>query len=192
MNRFCPGCQENKPLVDYNIRKSGPQKGTPRHICKKCQNDYDSAYRLKCGIRPTSEAKDSSSYLGIYIAERALSNFFDTIIRMPPNNPGYDFLCGKGFKIDVKSSCLRIKPNRSPFWQFNTKHNKKADYFLFMGLDNRDSLKPMRIWLIPNDIADKYNAITISNIDKSIAKWIKYEKPLDRVISCCSQIRARA
>ena len=149
------------------------------------------AHRL--GInRPMSIAKDTPIYLGVHIAERALSKFFDNIVRMPNGNPGYDFICGKGFKIDVKSSVLhkdKRDGNRSPFWKFSTRRNTVADYFLCLGFDNREALTPMHVWLIPGEFVNKKMLFQITNAPDILNNFLGYEQPIDRVISCCAQLR---
>lgn len=140
---------------------------------------------------PMSENKECASYLGIYVTERALSKFFDHIERMPYSNPGFDYICGRGFKIDVKSACLQVSngiPGR--VWGFRIKHNKVADYFLCVAFDNRESLAPQHIWLIPGKIVNDHIGIYIANNPKSLARWSKYEQPLERVVSCCDKIRS--
>ena len=66
------------------------------------------------------------AYLGIHIAERILSRIFKDVEVMPNGNPGYDFICNHGKKIDVKSACS-IKGYHS--WGFAIRCNIVADYF---------------------------------------------------------------
>jgi len=139
--------------------------------------------------RPMSKAIDCAAYLGIYIAEKALSRFFGTIERMPTNNPGYDFLCGKGYKIDAKSSCLRERTPSPSRWLFAIRKNQVADYFLCLGFDNRESLRPMHVWLLPGELVNNLMNLSITNNSKGLARYSKYERPLDRVISCCNQMK---
>jgi hypothetical protein len=163
------------------------------------QKAYYLAYRAKYprrislharGItRPLSEATETGVYLGVHIAERVLSRFFDNIKRMPYGNPGYDFSCGRGFSIDSKCSCIRHPVGRSPNWQFQIRKNDTADYFLCLAFDNRESLEPQHVWLIPGNVVCHLTGLTISNIPSSLAKWSKYERPLDRVEKCCAELR---
>lgn len=143
---------------------------------------------------PMSESKRCSSYLGVYIAERVLSKFFDHIERMPYGNPGYDFICGRGFKIDVKSSCLRIfnTHKRTPAWHFGLDQNIVADYFLCLGFDNRENLEPCHVWLIPGPVINHLILLAISSNPNTLKKWVQYEKPLDKVIACCNVLRSTA
>jgi hypothetical protein len=139
-----------------------------------------------------SEAKYSALYLGIVVAERALSKMFDNITRMPPTNPGYDFVCGKGFKIDCKSACLYKRKGQSPAWHFQLDLNKIADYFLCLAFDSRDNLVPMHVWLIPGSDVNTKWGFNIYNTTESLSKWSEYEKPLDRVVSCCNTMKMEA
>ena len=94
--------------------------------------------------------KSCSQYLGIHIAERILSHIFHNVEQMPYNNPGYDLICGNGYKIDVKSVChVKDIPNK---WNFPIRRNKIPDYFLCLAFDNREDLNPKHIWLIPGHI----------------------------------------
>jgi hypothetical protein len=127
------------------------------------------------------------SYLGIHVAERALSKFFKNITRMPMNNIGYDYVCGKGFKIDVKCSC--IIHGDVDYWHFTINENQIADYFLCLAFDNREDLTPMHVWLIPGHIVNTLKGFSISNRTRSLHKWSKYERPLDKVITCCNEMK---
>jgi len=192
VEKRCPKCKKVKPLSDFWIHKSGRYKGMPLYKCKKCYVAANLIYVHETGRKiPMSRAKKSSSFLGVYVAERALSNFFTNITRMPMNNPGYDFLCNKNKRIDVKSSCLRYRNHQSPGWQFTIKCNKIAEYFLLIGFDNRVDLNPMRVWLIPSSVINCMNTIFISNLESSLAKWSIYEKSLNKVIACCNIMRGK-
>lgn len=141
-----------------------------------------------CGQFKMKYNRDCSTYLGVHVAERALRNFFVGIHKMPINNPGYDFICGKNFKIDVKSSCLRKVANRNKtFWGFGIGKNLVADYFLCLAFDNRDDLNPLHVWLIPGHAVNQQEAIRIGS--KSPRKWQQYEKPIDKVITACETMR---
>jgi hypothetical protein len=149
--------------------------------------EINNARNHRNGGLPLIEAKDSSLYLGVVIAERALSKYFDNITRMPFNNPGYDFLCGRGYKIDVKSACLYH--NR---WQIRIRENTAADYFLILLFDNRDDLNPRHLLLVPGHVINDHVTISISRDIKHFMKWTQYEKPLDKVIACCNTMRSEA
>lgn len=125
-----------------------------------------------------------SAYLGCYIAERVLSNVFKNVQMMPIGHPGYDFICGNGYKIDVKSATFGTKYHRA---SFNIRKNVIADYFLCIAFDNRTDLNPLYMWLIPGDDINHLNAtgVSISTIDK----WNKYEIGVDKVVACCDTLR---
>lgn len=160
-----------------------------RWECVMCSRE--SAYRA--GHRPMSEAKDSPVYLGVYIGERILSKFFDNVQRMPHCNRGYDFLCGKGFKIDAKASCISLIPKScSPRWRFHIRRHKVPDYFLCLGLDNRENLNPCHVWLFPGHVINNLDELSICDTPAKLSKWAAYEKPLDRVIACCNRMKAEA
>ena len=144
----------------------------------KDYNDYQNYKNHKNGIcLPMSENKSCSNYLGIVVSERYLSKVWDNVTRMSNNNKGYDFICGKGFKVDVKSGCL-CKNNG---WSFHIRRNKIADYFLLLGFDNREDLNPLHIWLIKGDVVingkklGKRNDFFISQSSESLLYYSKYE-----------------
>lgn len=197
----CNRCGLILPVSDFDIYHTGPKAGLVKYLCRPCMSArrkelYKPEKRIssrsnhRLGIcRPMEEAKDSGQYLGIYVAERVLSKFFDNISRMPINNPGYDYVCGRGFKIDVKSACVRKPKNRNPRWEFRIGKNKTADYFLCLAFDNREDLNPVHVWLIPGDIVNTKSHISVYITEYDNSKWKKYERPIDRVIACCSELR---
>lgn len=141
-------------------------------------------YRRTLGMLPMNENKKCSSFLGIHVAERVLSKVFKNVVRMPYHNRGYDFLCSKQFKIEVKSGCQRIK-TRS--WSFTVKKNKIADYFLFLAFDNREDLNPVHIWRIPGKLINDKNVLVMSL--STMHQWDEYKLDIDGVASCCNAIK---
>ena len=141
---------------------------------------YNQVLRFKRGIGTglsIAENKNSTQYLGIYIAERLLFNIFQDPIMMPHGTCGYDAICRNNYKIDVKSSVL-LKNKR---WYFNIKQNKVADAFLCIAFNNRVNLNVQHIWLIPGtDIIRKkqlneLKSLVIYNTDYSRTSVAKYE-----------------
>ena len=131
---------------------------------------------------------DSSSYLGVYVAEQVLSKIFKNVEKMPYGNSGYDFICGKGCKIDVKSSCKHKFEKKSDGWTFAIRYNRIPDYFLCLTFDNRTTLNPEHIWLIPGNDVNNKGGISIS--ESTLYKWSKYElNKLDDIIKCCNIIK---
>ena len=146
---------------------------------------------LPNGFEPPAGAmainKECSNYLGCFIAERVLSNIFKNTRVMPKNNHGYDIICNKDLKIDIKSSCRHRRGTRSDSWAFSIGKNTIADYFLLLTFDNRESLNPEHLWLIPGDTINHLIGLTIS--ESQIHKFDKYVLEIDKVISCCNTIR---
>lgn len=193
-NNKCTRCGLEK--TPENLDKFGTYtskytgKKYPKSVCKKCDNEI-----VKSGLyrrekrSPMAENSKCSSFLGIYIGERVLSNYFDHVERMPNNNPGYDFICGRGFKIDVKTSCERVGRRGIRFWSFAIQKNKIADHFLCLAFDDRESLTPVRMWLIPGNRINHLEMLSISVSTSSVSKWTAYEKPLDKVLECYNALR---
>jgi hypothetical protein len=176
-------------------------KKCPSYICIPCATKvgntwgknhkdkrlaYDEKSRRKHGVLPIYENKACSMYLGIHVAERVVSKVFDTAERMPHNNPGYDFVCNKGKKVDVKSACARIRGGCTE-WGFGIARNAVADYFLCIAFDDREQLNPMYIWLLPGCLV---RHLTVASICAStIDKWDKYVIDIDNIVSCCDEMR---
>ncbi len=111
--------------------------------------DYIREKRHELGInKPMSENKECSAYLGVHIAENILSVIFNNIKRMPYGNIGYDFICEKMFKIDVKCAVLTKDNRNNGRFMFSINKNIFADYFLLLAFDNRKNLTPLHLWLI--------------------------------------------
>jgi hypothetical protein len=186
-------CRSCTSAMNKQWRLARPEYGRNwKHAHLEHSREWDRAYKHRIGqSTPMGKAVNSSAYLGVYVAERALSKFFDHIERMPFGNPGYDFVCGKGYKIDVKSSCFNHRRSSS-YWIFQIRKNAIADYFLCLAFDDRESLTPLHVWLIPGNEINTKSGIGITNTDRSLAKHAKYERPLDRVITRCSEMRSEA
>jgi hypothetical protein len=140
--------------------------------------------------QPLGQNKESGNYLGVHVSERLLAGVFDHVERMPYGNPGYDFVCGKGKKIDVKSAC-RYKPKQGPDrWGFHVKCNPKCDAFLLIAFNNRQDITPEHVWLIPAKLINHLTGFCISDSKKSLSQWTIYEKELDKVNECCNRMKA--
>jgi len=159
------------------------------------QNCYHAQHRDECLVRmarnrvmrgvPTmSENKSCSLYLGCHVAERVLTKVFKDVDVMPRGNPGYDFICGRGYKVDVKSSCV----NGMGGWKFDIGRNVIADYFLCLSFDNRKALTPLCVWLIPG--TDINHLISASIAPSTLSKWSQYELDnIDDIVKCCDTLR---
>ena len=176
---------------------------TTKTWCKKCHNEYKKKWRLqniesvkknrkindeRNGIIPFYKNKSCGLYLGVHVAERVLSNVFNNVERMTCINPGYDFICNKNKKIDVKSGCIMQRSINSQTRSFDIRHNKIADYFLILAFSNRQELKPMHMWLIPANFINHLKTATIS--EKTLHKWANFELNIGDTIKCCEIMKA--
>ena len=142
-------------------------------------------YHHAHGGKPASENKQCPVFLGVHVAERVLSKIFKDVREMPYGHKGYDFICNKGKKIDVKSSCIYIskRGNRSDSWSFCIKKNKIANYFLCLAFDNREDLNPLHIWLIPARVINHQVCASIAK--STLSKWDEYKLDINKVTACC-------
>ena len=147
-------------------------------------------YRHRTGFcKSMSENKECSAYLGIHIAERVLSNYFDNVVRMPMGNKGYDYVCSKGKRIDVKCGCRLKQKHGSYHWVFRIRRNLIADYFLCLAFDNREDLNPLHVWLIPGNVISHLTNLSINDSETVIRKWAEHERSLKKVVACCKKLR---
>jgi len=180
--KICSFCREIKSSVDFYKNRS--RSDCLSHYCKACITERN----RRRGIRPLGEAKDSGSYLGVHVTEKVLSEVFVNAEWMPANNPGYDVVCSCGFKVDVKSACLRQRKS-SIGWEFTIRKNGVPDYFALLAVDSVDDLNPMHLWLIPGEIINGKASITITNSPKCLAKWERYEQPINSVVDACNKMK---
>ena len=170
-------------------RKANPEKAMAQvRLWRKENPDKvklsNTRSHRKQGARPFDENKECSSYLGVHVAERVLKHVFKNVETMPIGNRGYDFICNRGKKIDVKSSCIRKNLND---WVFGIKRNTIADYFLCLAFDDRENLNPMHVWLLPGET---FNHLSSAGIRPStLQRWDEYKLDVNSVISCCNTIR---
>ena len=108
---------------------------------------------------------------------------------MPYGNPGYDFICNHGKKIDVKSSCALkdTRWNSATSWAFHINHNTTADYFLCLAFDNREDLNPLHAWLLPGSKFNNFSKVQISL--STIHKWDAYALDISKISDCCDAMR---
>jgi hypothetical protein len=180
--RTCPSCKLEKPGSDF-------YSGT--YVCKTCYIRANTERRHRTGVcSPYTESKGSSQYLGVYVAESVLADVFKSATRCPFGNKGYDFVCGRNYKIDVKSACLSHKDSW-PGWGFAINGNKIADYFLCIAFGDRESLDPQFLLLIPGPEVNHLSALVVRK--SNFQKWAKYQLPLEDVKERCSIfVRKRA
>lgn len=161
--------------------------------CKKCRGRKTLERLHRKGRHvPMNENKQCAAFLGLYVAENILSNYFDHMEKMPTGNHGYDFICGSGYKIDAKASCLASRLGKSDGWCFHISKNQVADYFLCLAFDNREALNPLHVWLIPGNVVNRRGNFEITNTSRGLRKWSEYERPLSKVITNCNLLKGVA
>jgi DNA-binding transcriptional ArsR family regulator len=112
-----------------------------------------------------------------------LSKVFNDVERMPMHNPGYDVVCNRGKKVDIKSSCKR----NDGVWAFHIARNEIADYFLCLAFDNREDLNPLHAWLIPGSVVNHLTAASVSLA--TIHKWDEYRIDTSKIVEGCDSMR---
>lgn len=191
MSKANPICRVCKVVLDSENWNSSHQKNNS-HICKKCHNEQNRLWEKANpgkrrasmnGMRPFDENRECPQFLGVHIAERVLSHVFKDVERMPILNHGYDFICNRGKKIDVKSSCLW----KNGCWGFYINRNTIADYFLCLAFDNRKDLTPLHAWIIPGHVVNHLKKPVIS--PSTIHKWDEYRLDVSKISACCDAIR---
>jgi len=144
--------------------------------------------RHKSGrYEPYDKNTNCSAFLGVHVAERVLAESFGAVERTKYGFSGYDFVCGRGYKIDAKSSCRNHTPNKSHRWKFHIDKNTEADYFLCLAFNNRSDLDPEHVWLIPGSKVNKKMSISVS--ETTLHKWEEWEKPIDKIANCCDILK---
>lgn len=189
-------CVECRKIYSAKYRAAGRHQD-----CMKLRGYKDVAeytrmrqHRL-CKQSPMAENRTCASFLGVVVAESVLVNVFNDVVKMPYGNPGYDFICNRGKKIDVKSACL-TKSGQG--WGFNITHNTIADYFLLLAFDNRDDLTPMHIWLISataivrgKRVCEYDSIMHISKSNRCVSQFAQYAQvdTLRDVVNCCDKMK---
>lgn len=113
-----------------------------------CYSEYEKIWMYYPGMpSPIKENRKDTRFLGVYIAENAVARLFKGSQKMPHYNVGYDIICPKGHRIDVKATIL----NRYNLFSFHINRNMVADYFVLIGFNNIIELKPLYLWIIKGD-----------------------------------------
>lgn len=127
---------------------------------------------------PIKENRRDPRFLGIYIGENGFKEIYERSQRMEYCNPGYDIICPKGYKIDVKSTTL----NSYNTFSFVINKNMIADYFAMIAFNNIIDLEPLHLWIINGDEdiygcpIRKLDRLTILNEQKYLDLYQKYER----------------
>ena len=183
---ICKSCGEDKKHASHGlclVCYGRQYRAANRNKCR----ERERRHRYKHGGKPASENKQCAVFLGVHVAEQVLSKVFKNVKRMPYGNKGYDFICNKGKRIDVKSSCTETRDKRSDGWGFSIKRNQIADYFLCLAFDNREHLTPLHIWLIPGNIINHLTGLTMS--ESTLSKFDEYKLNINKVVACCDTIK---
>lgn len=179
---ICKGMNKNNQKMIKCLSCNEMKKHYAKGLCGKC---YRRKYYRKSD-KSMANNRSCPQYLGIIVAEQILSKVFKNVEIMPYGNPGYDFICNNGYKIDVKASIMRKQNN----WTFLINKNVTANYFLLLTFDNRENLNPKYIWLIPGNIINNKKLISIS--ESTINKWDEYKLDVNKVINCCNKIKSKS
>ena len=183
--KYCRECG-TLLIVGENVTQHGID--TSRYICNPCARRYLREWYHRTGRgQSMNENRECTSFLGISVAEQVLYHVFKNVQRMPVNNPGYDFICGGGYMIDIKSACRRHPKRGADFWNFHIGKNQIAEYFLCLAFDNREDLNPEYVWLIPG--GDVNDHVSVSIAESQLSKWDEYRLDINKVITCCNTIK---
>lgn len=153
------------------------------------KREYLKEWRHNTGRQfPISDNPDCTRFFGEFIAERYIMKTFEDPIPAPPNNPWFDWICKKGQKIQCKSRCLSHFKGQSSHWNYVyvkygiiPNYNDIADYFIFSGWDNRDSLSPLHVWMFHKDdiirgsLLWMRNSLAITNSPKGLAEFNDFD-----------------
>lgn len=213
----CNRCGEVKPLDEFH--NDVTKVDGKRTICIQCRKGYRDTHpeeikakrkeyydnggretrkrqyeerggRERQGSVSMYDNKDCSYYLGIVVAERLCHHLFKDVEVMSPTNPGFDIICNKGKKIDVKSSTAYVRQNKHSLvndWSFQIRENKVADYFICIAFDNRTDINPIHMWMIPGNEINHMPKIGISS--STIHKWDKWKRSIEEVQLCCASMK---
>ena len=195
MTKYCNKCGKEL-IVGENWYAS--QRKIDNYTCKRCQKEQARLRRKanpekaraastrnnrKRGHLPMNENDECAAFLGVCVNEKLIRHRFKEIKVMPFGNPGFDFICNKGMKVDAKSACL----NKRGRWMFAINRNTIADYFLCVAYDDREHLNIMHVWLIPGRDVNRFTGISIS--PSTIHKWDKYIYDIEGFSSCCNAMK---
>ena len=184
--------QHREELILYN-KNYREQHQEEINLCSKNyrkthRKELAEKQRQKRGSISMYKNKLCSNYLGIVIAERLCKHLFKDVKMMPYGNTGYDIICNRGKKIDVKSSCIRLsKDNKYINWGFKIRKNIIADFFICVSFDNRNDLNPLHMWMIPGSEVNHLTKISIS--PSTIHKWNKCKRNISDAQLCCSEMK---
>lgn len=156
-------------------------------IKKRKKVQYEKTGRQKRGCKSMYDNKDCSQYLGVVIGERLCRHLFKDVEVMPNGNSGYDIVCNRGKKIDVKTSSTHFRENGKPYWSFTIGNNKIADFFILVAFDNRTDLNPLHMWMIPGYVLNENTGTSIAS--STIHKWDEWKHDIEDAQLCCAELK---
>ena len=184
------GCKTQQEYKNKCAQKAGFKDRKDRDRDRNREWRYENGRCL-----PKEFNKDCTSYFGEF-TENLMIQTFEEPIRMPYGNPGFDWTCKRGDKIDNKSRCISYS-NKSNWtgWQFSIRWNNIADWFILSAWDNRDSLTPLHVWAFHKDdiIGERKfwrrETFSISNTPEKLKEFEKYEitNRLDKLKELCNK-----
>lgn len=163
---------------DYIAKRKGYKDRKEMYNDNYIKNNDNIKYlqQIRYGS-PAEFNSNCSNYLGIELGEKIIGRYAIPILigeikeEMPNKNHGFDFIATGNIKIDVKVRCLQFHKGGWIGWNYAILYNNIADIFLLIGLDNREYLNPLHVWMFhKNDIIRKekfWKRIGFSITDKS-------------------------
>lgn len=111
--------------------------------------------RWSIGDNEPAEFNEACSTWFAEFTENLMIHRYPGATKMPPNNPGFDYLW-KDIKINNKGRCLYYGKDRSPNCAFPIGYNNDTDIFILSGWDNRENLNPLFVLeFYKNDLVRK-------------------------------------
>jgi hypothetical protein len=166
------GCKTSKEHLDNLAKNAGFKDNAERKRERLREWTHDTGICL-----PYGSNEDCPTYFGEFAESLMIMTFLDPV-KMPYGNPGFDWKCNNGDKIDNKAACLSSWNMR---YSFPIRRNKIADWFILSAWDNRDSLNPLHVWAFhKNDIVRGRKfceriSFSIANTPKGLEEFEKYE-----------------
>lgn len=125
-HKRCPNCGQIKPLSEFYRRNEVGRENQYKSNCASCIRFKAEKSRRARGVKSYTDNKKCPMYLGVAVAEEFLIGYFKHVERMPPCHKGWDFICDKGYKVDVKASTRHCRNTQSK----NPCENQKAGSFI--------------------------------------------------------------
>jgi hypothetical protein len=141
----------------------------------KNSSDLKKEWKHKTGRQlPMEFNEDCTSHFGEFTENLMIQTFADPA-KMPYGNPGFDWICKEGYKIDNKGACLTCSKKWDwCAYEFDIGYNSIADWFILSAWDNRDCLNPLHVWIFQkNDIVRgrkfcEFGNFSITNTPKKL------------------------